>query len=67
MDWKKIADKAKNVVDERGGVEALKQDAAELKNIVRGDGSLADKAKEAAAAIKDPGAAGDKPAAHPHT
>ena len=63
MDFKNFADKAKKLVDRRGGTDALKADAEELKNIVTGDGSIADKGKEAAAAIKDPGAPGDAPAA----
>lgn len=58
MDFKKLIDKAKKTVDDRGGVESLKADAEELKKIASGKGSLTDKAKEAAAAIKDPGARG---------
>ena len=54
---KKVADKAKEQVDKRGGTEALKEDAAELKGIAKGKGSLKDKAKAAGKAIKDPGAA----------
>jgi hypothetical protein len=58
MDLKRLFNKGKKVVDERGGVESLKADATELKDIARGKGSLTDKAKDAAAAIKDPGAPG---------
>jgi hypothetical protein len=58
MDFKKLADKAKDAVEKRGGTDALKQDAAELKDIATGPGSLKDKAKAAADAVKDPGAAG---------
>lgn len=58
MDLKRLFNKGKKVVDERGGVESLKEDAAELKDIAKGKGSLSDKAKGAAAAIKDPGAPG---------
>ncbi len=58
MDLGKLADEAKKLVDERGGMDSLKEDAEELKDIATGDGSLADKAKEAAEAIKDPGAPG---------
>ena len=61
MDFKKLADKAKKVVDDRGGVDSLKEDAEELKGIAKGKGSLTDKAKDAASAIKDPGAEGEKP------
>jgi hypothetical protein len=61
MDFKKLADKAKKVVDDRGGVDSLKEDAEELKGIAKGRGSLTDKAKDAASAIKDPGAKGEEP------
>ncbi len=52
------------MVDDRGGVDSLKEDAQELADIAKGKGSLSDKAKEAAAAVKQPGtneAAGQKP------
>jgi hypothetical protein len=58
MDFKKLADKAKEAIDKRGGVESLKADAEELKKVAKGSGSLGDKAKAAAKAIKDPGARG---------
>ncbi|MBA3867141.1 MAG: hypothetical protein H0X42_12490 [Solirubrobacterales bacterium] len=68
MDFKKLVDKAKKTVDDRGGIESLKADAEELKRVATGKGSLSDKAKSAAAAIKDPGAPGGeeerKPAGH---
>ena len=53
---KKVADKAKEQVDKRGGADSLKEDAGELKDIAKGKGSLKDKAKAAGKAIKDPGA-----------
>ena len=53
-----LVNKAKKVVDQRGGTEALKQDAQELKDIAGGRGSTKDKAKRAAEALKDPGAPG---------
>ena len=55
MDWKAMADKAKQVFQQRGGAEAAKGDAEELLDIAKGQGSLTDKAKEAAAAIREPG------------
>jgi hypothetical protein len=63
MNLKSLFNKGKKIVDERGGVDSLKEDATELTDIAKGKGSLTDKAKEAAAAIKDPGAPGgdDKP------
>lgn len=56
MNIKKLADKAKKTIDERGGMDSLKADAEELKRVAKGKGSLGDKAKQAAKAIKDPGA-----------
>jgi hypothetical protein len=56
MNWKAMADKAKQTFQQRGGSEAAKQDAEELRDIAHGPGSVADKAKEAAAAIREPGA-----------
>jgi hypothetical protein len=63
MDISKLTDEAKKLIDERGGMDALKDDAMELKDIATGEGSVTDKAKAAVDAIKDPGAAGpDAPA-----
>jgi hypothetical protein len=60
MNLKKLAAKAKKTIDERGGVESLKADAEELKEVAKGEGSLKDKARRAAQAVKEPGAkAGD--------
>jgi len=58
VNFKRLADRAKAVVDKRGGTDALKQDAEELREIAKGRGSLKDKAKAATDAIKDPGAKG---------
>lgn len=67
MKMKSLFDKAKKTVDARGGVQSLKEDAAELKEVATGKGSLKEKAKGAAAAIKEPGApaadAGEAPKA----
>ena len=66
MDLKKLTERAKQLVDKRGGTESLKEDAEELKDIAQGGGSLTDKAKAAAEAISDPGAKGDDtPAKNP--
>lgn len=59
MKLNKIVERARQMVDSRGGTDSLKQDAQELRDIAKGPGSLGDKAKQAAAALKDPGA--DKP------
>jgi hypothetical protein len=53
---RKLGDKAKGQVEKRGGSDALKEDAEELKGIAKGEGSLKDKAKAAGKALKDPGA-----------
>jgi hypothetical protein len=58
MDLKKLANKAKRTIDERGGMDSLKADAEELKKVAKGEGSLKDKAKRAAQAVKEPGARG---------
>ena len=50
--------RGKKIVDDRGGTDALKTDAQELASVAKGKGSVADKAKAAADAIKDPGAPG---------
>jgi hypothetical protein len=62
VDFKKLADKAKDTIDKRGGMDSLKADAEELKRVAKGKGSLTDKAKAAAAALKDPGARGENKA-----
>ena len=64
MDLKNLFNKGKKMVDDRGGVESLKEDAQELAGIAKGKGSLTDKAKEAAAAVKDPGT--NEPAGQQH-
>lgn len=61
MDFKKLSKQAKKIVDQRGGTEALKQDAQELQNIAKSKGSMSDKAKKAADALKEPGAPRKQP------
>jgi len=56
MNLKSLQRKAKQLIDRRGGTDSLKADAEELKNIAKGPGSVADKAKRAGDALKDPGA-----------
>jgi hypothetical protein len=65
VNLKRLADRAKDVVEKRGGTGALKEDANELREIAKGKGSLKDKAKAAAEAMKDPGRQGaDRAAEH---
>ena len=56
MDFKQLSNKAKELVEKRGGSDSVKEDAEELKEIAKGEGSAADKAKAAVSAIKEPGA-----------
>lgn len=65
VDWKKLADKASEVVQKRGGAKSLEEDAGELADIAKGSGTLSDKAKRAAEALKEPGAHDQAPAARP--
>ena len=58
MDLTRAFRRAKKVVDDRGGTDALKEDAQELASVAKGKGNLTDKAKAAADAVKDPGAPG---------
>ena len=60
VNFKNLTDKAKDVVEKRGGTDSVKEDAGELKDIFKSKGSLTDKAKAAASAIKDPGAEGEE-------
>ena len=55
MDLKSLTDKAKALIDKRGGAESVEEDAEELKNIASSNESLVEKAKDAVEAINDPG------------
>ena len=57
--FNRFGKQAKQMIDKRGGVKSLEEDAKELKDVATGEGSVTDKAKEAIEAIKDPGAPGD--------
>jgi hypothetical protein len=60
VNFRRITDQAKKLVERRGGTDALKEDAEELKDIAKGEGSVKDKAKAAGEAIKDPGKPGEE-------
>jgi hypothetical protein len=60
MDLKRLTNRAKDLVEKRGGTESVKEDAGELRDIAKGQDSLKDKAKAAAEAIKQPGAESGK-------
>jgi hypothetical protein len=52
MDFKRLTDKAKQALDERGGPERLKLEAERLKTIATGPGTASEKARAAADAVK---------------
>jgi hypothetical protein len=54
-----VITRAKELFQRRGGTEAAKEDAQEVKDVAQSDASMGDKAKEAAEAVKDPGAPGE--------
>ena len=64
MNIGRLARLGKKVADKRGGVEGLKSDATELREIAKGEGGLKEKAKRAAEALKEPGTK-ETPAAPP--
>lgn len=51
----RLANKAREVFNKRGGTEAAKGDFQELKDIHARGGSMSDKAKAAVDALKEPG------------
>jgi len=53
-----LVNKAKDLIGDRDAA-SLKYDAAEVKEILTGEGSVADKAKAALEAVKDPGKPGE--------
>lgn len=55
-----IGDKLKGMAESiKDKAEDLVEDAKELKDVATGEGSLADKAKAAVEAVKDPGKPGE--------
>lgn len=52
-------DKVGDLVDGRGGMDGVKEDLSEVKDIATGEGSITDKAKAAVDALKDAGAPGE--------
>jgi hypothetical protein len=52
MKWNQLADKAKKVVDSRGGTDGLKRDADKLREIATGQGTAKEKAQRAADHLK---------------
>jgi hypothetical protein len=60
-----LASKAKEIFNKRGGTEAAKGDLQELKDIHARGGSMSDKAKAAADALKEPGVKNPERSARP--
>lgn len=73
MNLGRLALRAKQQIDRRGGTEALKRDAQQLSSIAKGQGSAGDKAKRAADALRKPGTqerepkGPDGPGGRPHS
>jgi hypothetical protein len=53
-----VKEKAEGMIENRGGMDGVKEDLSEVKDIATGEGSITDKAKAAVDALKDPGADG---------
>jgi hypothetical protein len=56
VDLKGMLDRAKRIFEKRGGAEAAKGDAAELRHVAQSDESLANNGKDAAETVKQPDA-----------
>ena len=54
MNLKRMTDKAKQAIAERGGTERLKEDAERLRGIASGPGTAKDKLKHAGDALRQP-------------
>jgi hypothetical protein len=60
-----LANRAREIFNKRGGSEAAKGDLQELKDIHARGGSMSEKAKAAADALKEPGMKGPDRSASP--
>ncbi len=56
---------ANEIVKKRGGPKSVMEDASELAEIAKREGSMADKAKAAGQALKEPGTHHQTPPAQP--
>jgi hypothetical protein len=63
--FSRLANKARDMFNKRGGTEAAKGDLQELKDIHARGGSMSDKAKAAVDALKEPGMKGPDRSASP--
>ena len=53
VNFKKLADRARDVVEQQGGTDALKEKAQRMKEAASGQGSASDKAKAAAQVARE--------------
>jgi hypothetical protein len=58
MSTEGFEEKVKQEVEDRGGTDALKEDAMEVKDDATEQGSLSDKTKDVIDDLEDPGAPG---------
>jgi hypothetical protein len=65
MDFNQLAGKAKEFVDEHGGVDELKKEAEKLRQIAGGEGTLSEKAKAASTVAKEYAASKKPPGGAP--
>lgn len=54
MNLKRLTDKARQAIADRGGTERLKDDAERLRGIATGSGTTKEKAKDAGDALRQP-------------
>ena len=66
MDLKKLTDRARRVIDKRGGTDALKQDAEELRDIAQSKGGAAGQGQARRRRDQAPGRRRARGAAPPH-
>jgi hypothetical protein len=58
VDFGKLTKQVQGVIKKRGGMEALKDDAMELKDVATSKESWTEKAEDAVGAVQDPGKPG---------
>jgi hypothetical protein len=58
MGLSNLLNRAKGIVQKRGGTESLKEDAQELKDVAQSEATMTEKMKKGVEAIKEPGAKG---------
>jgi hypothetical protein len=61
MDFGKLTKQVQGLIKKRGGTDALKDDAMELKDVATSKEGWTDKAQDAVEAVQDPGKPGEEP------